>query len=502
MERNSSALFFKSRSGNYVFDGSSSVIFAVDTLMMECIKVYEEFFNIELMEKEILKKYGETRKTKAAIYFFKEIFQMKKRLFFNIKEQESLLKNVEVYDKKYIAFMQESGMLWELILNVTENCNMRCKYCFMSEEYEYTRNRTSRMMDFETAKKAMDIFFSKQEKVKKVNPGKIVAITFYGGEPLMNYSLIKKCVEYTKKKCPLGYRFYITTNGILLKDDIVDFLVENEFDISVSVDGNREEHDRNRVDAQNNGTFGRIIKNIETLKEKYPEYQHKLHILGVYDWKTNMINNARFYESYRSPMLTMLNPVNPTNTNYYQRFKLEDIKKFAESYYKLAQDFIDNKINGGEISPYITTLFNPMLFLISNRVGPGNIKIPFLPFTSPCLPGSKVSVRVDGTFDICEKMNSTFPVGNVEEEWNYDKLYEMIELYNSSVGEKCKKCPIARYCSVCFAQCCKDHDFEIINCDSIIGTFIDALSMYVTILEGNINALDDLVMEETALVNG
>lgn len=498
----SSVLFFKSGSGNYAFDGNSSVIFAVDDIMMDCIKEYEKDTNFELMQEEIYKKYGKSRKTKAAINFFKEFSKIKKNVFLSIDKQEAMLKGTGIFDKKLIKHMQESGTLYQLILNVTENCNMRCKYCFLSEEYMYTRNRTSSMMNFETAKKAMDIFFKKQKVVRKVNPGKMVAITFYGGEPLLNFSLIQKCVDYVKKNCPVKYRFYTTTNGLLLKDDVVDFLVKNEFDITVSIDGNCFEHDRNRVDSKNFGTFDRIMKNIDLLLKKYPEYLEKLHVSGVYDLKTDLISNTRFWEDQKSLNLAMLNPVNSTNTNYYQQFNEEDINRFGENYIKLAMEYVNKKINRKEMSGYMAALFNPLVFMIFKRLGPGDLKIPFLPYTSSCVPGSKVSVRTDGTFDICEKINSTFPVGNIEKEWDYNKLYELVELYNSRVGEKCKECPISRYCNMCFAFCCTDHDFKVENCDSIIGGFIDALSMYVCILEGNKNALDDLVFEETMLVNG
>lgn len=130
--------------------------------------------------------------------------------------------------------------MYQLILNVTEDCNLRCKYCYLSEEYDFTRNRTSKMMSSEIAIKSLDYFFDKLKKIKEFNPGKTCTITFYGGEPLMNFEVVKQSIEYAKKHCPVSVVFNMTTNGVLLKDSTLDYLVKNEVNITVSFDGTRE----------------------------------------------------------------------------------------------------------------------------------------------------------------------------------------------------------------------------------------------------------------------
>ena len=108
-------------------------------------------------------------------------------LYLDKERQNEKMLDASKYSANDIKLVQESGGLWQLVLNVTENCNMRCKYCYLSEEYEYTRNRTSRMMDFNTAKKAMDLFFEKQGLIKKYNPGKYAARIYVYGFPCCLY---------------------------------------------------------------------------------------------------------------------------------------------------------------------------------------------------------------------------------------------------------------------------------------------------------------------------
>lgn len=101
----------------------------------------------------------------------------------------------------------DMGTSYLMVLNLTENCNLRCRYCYLSEEYQFTRNRTENRMSFETAKKAVDRYFSYLERIKKKIPNKKAGITFYGGEPLLEFSLIKRIVNYCREKQPVPIIF-------------------------------------------------------------------------------------------------------------------------------------------------------------------------------------------------------------------------------------------------------------------------------------------------------
>ena len=500
--RKKNYLLFDTATGRYLFDSGTSMIFAVDDILLDVIESFNDFDDKIQLKEILLEKYGNEKKIDSAIKFIIDCSKIKESLWLEESVRTEKLEKAQKFDCSIIKSVQESGDLWQLILNVTENCNMRCKYCYLSEEYEFTRNRTSHMMDFQTAKKALDLFFDKQRIIKQQNPGKAVGISFYGGEPLLNLDLIKRCVEYTKNNCPLKFGFYITTNGTLLKDDVVDYLVDNNFNIFISLDGNKDEHDKNRVDANGKGTYDRIAKNIERLVERYPAYLYKVGILGVHDWQTNLVENANYFEKNNSIRVMLLSAVLANNTHYYERFSEDDRKKFADNYLSLLIDYTRKKIDGKTPSSYTCSMFDPQIYSVLGRLGNYEGRFPFLPYTSACVPGSKMSVRVDGKIDVCEKINYSFPIGDVNDGFDYEKMMEMMQQYNSEIGEKCKVCPISKYCPTCYANCSGEHEFKADRCNDIIMNFVDALSITITILENNATALDSFDFKEEWLING
>jgi len=154
-----------------------------------------------------------------------------------VKREQQFIDRFDEQEVEICLF--KLGYFGQIVLNLTENCNLRCKYCFFSESYDNTRNRTDKIMSEKTAIDALDYYFKEFKKVLMYNPGKKCVVTFYGGEPLLNFEIIKKCVEYTKENCPSEYIFSITSNGLLLQNEIAEYLVSNDFYISVSLDGNK-----------------------------------------------------------------------------------------------------------------------------------------------------------------------------------------------------------------------------------------------------------------------
>ena len=157
--------------------------------------------------------------------------------------------------------------LSQLILQVTQQCNLRCEYCAYSGIYEGNRTHANKNMDFETAKQAMDFFLAHSIESPDIVAG------FYGGEPLLRFDLIKKCVEYLENKVEgKQLRFNMTTNGTLLTEEKMDFMVKHDFSLAISLDGSKEEHDACRKFANGKGSFDVIIQNVKNFEKKYPEY--------------------------------------------------------------------------------------------------------------------------------------------------------------------------------------------------------------------------------------
>ncbi|MCA9940472.1 MAG: radical SAM protein, partial [Anaerolineales bacterium] len=205
----------------------------------------------------------------------------------------------------------------QLVLVLTENCNLRCRYCFFSEAYPLTRNRTYNTLSFETGRKAIDYFFAQARPAVLAHPLRKLAITFYGGEPLMASKTLQNLLTYAQENAPCELIFSLTTNGTLLQGEIAQTLVDFDVAINISLDGPQPDHDRNRVLPKGKGSFDLIMKNLKAFRQRFPDYE-KLALVGVFDWKTDLFRVADFFEENKSwlPPLQMLSRVNEQDTVY------------------------------------------------------------------------------------------------------------------------------------------------------------------------------------------
>ncbi|HLP62529.1 MAG TPA: radical SAM protein, partial [Candidatus Deferrimicrobium sp.] len=162
--------------------------------------------------------------------------------------------------------------LKQVVFEVSQLCNLQCSYCVYGGSYYYHRKNSSKSLSFDTSRKVIDFFseiFGKRLQ-------KELTVGFYGGEPLINFDVIEKIVDYSKKVFPNWVlRFTITTNGTLLDDRMIHFLVKNNFSLMVSLDGNEKNHDSRRIFPDGSGSFHLIIENIEKIKNIDNEYYNE-----------------------------------------------------------------------------------------------------------------------------------------------------------------------------------------------------------------------------------
>lgn len=179
---------------------------------------------------------------------------------------ESKLEKIEHPDNELLK-QSLNNKLEYLLLQVTQECNLRCHYCVYGGGYE-NRTHSSKEMDFETAKKAIDFYVDHSRQSEKLSLG------FYGGEPLLKMDMIKECVRYIKSKVfDRKISFNMTTNGTLLTLERAKYLYENGFNVVISLDGAQEDHDKNRVFKNSGlGSFDCIMKNLMRIKEYFPEF--------------------------------------------------------------------------------------------------------------------------------------------------------------------------------------------------------------------------------------
>lgn len=321
--------------------------------------------------------------------------------FLTEKKKISSIKHYETDTLKDL-YMYNMG---NVILQVTQNCNLRCEYCVYSGSY-INRVHTNKRMSFETAVKTIDFLAAHSLNCNEVSIG------FYGGEPLLEIELIKKAVSYAKEVFgEKKVNFNMTTNATLLNMDIADFLVQNDFNITISLDGPRNIHNKNRIFANSNkGTFDLIMENIALIREKYPFFDKKISFNAVIDLKQNVSCTNEFFLNYDTVKGLNVNGtfINPVNRKEILDF---DPELNAISNYEVFKVFL-YACDSDLFSEYKPTLYESEIASIKQAMCERYIGVEgYEDIISPggqCLPGiQRFFVTADGKFFPCERVDET-----------------------------------------------------------------------------------------------
>ena len=228
---------------NIVLDICSGAVHIVDDIAYDIISLYENKEKDEVIA-EISKKYGDVPRDEI-IECYDQVTELKNsgELFTedNFEPMAGELK------------AKTSGVIKALCLHIAHTCNLNCSYCFASQG-KYHGERA--LMSFEVGKRALDFL------IENSGTRRNLEVDFFGGEPLMNFDVVKKLVEYARsieKEKGKNFRFTLTTNGVLVDDDVIDFANKEMNNVVLSLDGRKEVHDRYRVDYQGRGSYDTIV---------------------------------------------------------------------------------------------------------------------------------------------------------------------------------------------------------------------------------------------------
>lgn len=228
---------------NIVLDICSGAVHIVDDIAYDIISLYENKEKNEVIA-EISKKYGDVPRDEI-IECYNQVTELKNsgELFTedNFEPMAGELK------------AKTSGVIKALCLHIAHTCNLNCSYCFASQG-KYHGERA--LMSFEVGKRALDFL------IENSGTRRNLEVDFFGGEPLMNFDVVKKLVEYARsieKEKGKNFRFTLTTNGVLVDDDVIDFANKEMSNVVLSLDGRKEVHDRYRVDYQGRGSYDTIV---------------------------------------------------------------------------------------------------------------------------------------------------------------------------------------------------------------------------------------------------
>lgn len=237
---------------NIVLDICSGSVHVVDEVAYDIIAMFENNPKNKIIE-EIRKKYsGRDDVTEQDI---EECFSQ----VVSLKESGKLFAPDTFEPVAGHLKAKTSGVVKALCIHIAHTCNLNCSYCFASQG-KYHGDRA--MMSFEVGKRALDFL------VENSGSRRNLEVDFFGGEPLMNFDVVKQMVEYARsieKKHNKNFRFTLTTNGMLIDDDVIDFANREMSNVVLSLDGRREVHDRYRVDYTGKGSWETIVPKFQKL---------------------------------------------------------------------------------------------------------------------------------------------------------------------------------------------------------------------------------------------
>lgn len=389
-----------------------------------------------------------------------------------------------------------------LILCVTEQCNLRCKYCAYSGAYFYARTHNTTVMSDRIAQKAVR-FLVDNARYTLSSTDRDLAIGFYGGEPLLNFPLITNTVNYVRDNYgTLGNRlgFSITTNLTTRNEAHVRYLAENNFSLLVSLDGPQPLHDRYRVSSRGEATFLAVTKNLGFLRDAYPAFYERVKFSIVLSPPYDIDAVVSFFETnelVRNHELVVAF-VDADNTCVFDTLGVIGLPA-ADPSAQISRiaDRFTSYIKEGDLSAAkrIEPFTGRTLSYIARR--PRGLMPDTMYPNGICIPGcQRTFVSADGSLYICEKIGQALRIGHVDSGYDISAVHRALTNYISIAESTCLGCWASRFCSLCFDHALKGETFDPVqqsqHCEAQKRSILLAMKQYCEIMPVNPEGLAKL----------
>ena len=401
---------------NIVLDVNGGGVHVLDEVAYDLVDLFEEKSKEEIID-TLSKDYKREQIEEA----YEEIESLK---------EEGLLFTEDTY-QEHPSFVNRKKVVKALCLHVSHDCNLKCKYCFASQG---DFGGEKEMMSFEVGKRAIDYLIANSGNRRNLE------IDFFGGEPLMNFDVVKELVAYgrkVEKENGKNIRFTITTNGVLLDDDKIDYINEHMHNVVLSLDGRKEINDNMRPTVNDKGSYDVIMPKFKKLVDKRPKDKY-YYIRGTFtrdnlDFSEDVLHFAN--EGFK---LTSVEPVVGDESNPYA-LREEDMDKVFAEYEKLAKQYAKRKLDGEDF-----TFFH---FVVDLNQGPCVIKR-----ITGCGAGNEyLAVTPNGDIYPCHQFvgNDDFKLANILDDeviipQEISNMFRDAHVYSK---EDCKTCWNKFYCS-------------------------------------------------------
>jgi uncharacterized protein len=406
---------YKSNGYNIVLDVNSGAVHVVDEVTYDVISLFEEL-DADSITAKLSQEYPEED--------IREVIEEVRQL-----KEDGQLFTEDIYQPFVEKFKEtRQTVVKALCLHIAHDCNLACKYCF-AEEGEYHGRRA--LMSFEVGKKALDFLVANSGN--RVN----LEVDFFGGEPLMNWDVVKQLVEYGRsleKANNKKFRFTLTTNGVLLNDEIMEYLNKEMSNVVLSLDGRKEVNDNMRPFRTGKGSYDLIVPKFQKLADS--RNQTDYYVRGTFTRDNlDFSEDVKHFADLGFKQMSIEPVVGPEEDPYSIREK--DLPQIMEEYDKLALEYIKREKEGNG--------FNFFHFMIDLNQGPCVYKR-----LSGCGSGTEyLAVTPWGDFYPCHQFvgDEDFLMGNVDEGIIRDDLVGKFSNCNVYSKEKCKNCFAKFYCS-------------------------------------------------------
>ena len=405
---------YKNNGYNIVLDVNSGAIHVVDDVTYEIIAMYEDHSREEILD------------TLSSNYDREELAGA----YDEVKElaDDGQLFTDDEYEDYIMDFKKRPTVVKALCLHIAHDCNLACRYCF-AEEGEYHGRRE--LMSFEVGKQALDFLIANSGHRRNLE------VDFFGGEPLMNWQVVKDLVAYGREQEKIhdkNFRFTLTTNGVLLNDEVMEFANREMGNVVLSIDGRKEIHDHMRPFRNGKGSYDLIVPKFQKFAES--RNQDKYYVRGTFthynlDFSEDVLHLADLGFKQIS-----VEPVVAEDSEGYA-LREEDLPKLFEEYDKLAAEMVKRKKEGKD--------FNFFHFIIDLEGGPCVAKR-----LSGCGSGTEyLAVTPWGDLYPCHQFvgNEEFLMGNVRDGVTRTDIRDEFKCCNVYAKEKCRSCFARFYCS-------------------------------------------------------
>ena len=413
---------YQSNGYSIVMDVNSGAVHVVDDLVYQLVPLLESLVKEKKDKGEIL----DFVKAQQLPYTEEETAEAVDEIL--LLAQEGQLYTEDIYENYIDSFKNRETVVKALCLHIAHDCNLACRYCF-AEEGEYHGRRA--IMSYEVGKKALDFLVANSGNRTNLE------VDFFGGEPLMNWEVVKQLVAYGRsleEEHHKKFRFTITTNGVLLNDEILEFVNKEMGNMVLSIDGRKEVHDRMRPHRGGQGSYDEIVPKFKKAAESRGQMNY--YVRGTYThYNTDFAKDVLHLADLGFKQISVEPVVAPETEDY--AIREEDLPQLLAQYDELAVEMIKRRKEGNG--------FNFFHFMIDLEGGPCVAKR-----LSGCGSGTEyLAVTPWGDLYPCHQFvgNEDFLMGNVDEGVLRTDIRDEFKQCNVYAKEKCKDCFAKFYCS-------------------------------------------------------